>query len=94
VLRMQLKSLQAEAAALQQELVRTGAAAGAAAAAAAAGGVDAQQQQFGYLVAGSPVGGGAGGVPLRLPQALRELGQWQRRAQQAELLTEEVGPQC
>jgi hypothetical protein len=92
VLRMQLKSLQAEAAALQQELVRTGAAAGAAAAAAvAAGGSDAQQQQFGYWAGGSPVSVGGGGAPLQLPQALRELGQWQRRAQQAELLAEEVG---
>jgi hypothetical protein len=92
VLRMQLKSLQAEAAALQQELVRTGAAAGAAAAAAVASGVDAQQQQqFGYLAGGSPMGVGACGVPLQLPQALRELGQQQRRAQQAELLAEEVG---
>ncbi|WIA40584.1 hypothetical protein OEZ86_013925 [Tetradesmus obliquus] len=89
VLRMQLKALQAEAAALQQELVRTGAAAGAAA--AAAGGMDAQQQ-FGYVLGGRPLGGigGGGGAPLQLPQALRELGQWQRRAQQAELLAEEA----
>jgi hypothetical protein len=87
---MQLKSLQAEAAALQQELVRTGAAAGAAAAAAAAGGMDVQQQ-LGFGFGGSPVGVGGGGAPLPLPQALRELGQWQRHAQQAELLAEEVG---
>lgn len=83
VLRMQLKALQQEAAALQQELMRAGAAAGAAAAASEAGEL--------YPAAAALTSVAVGGAPMQLPQALRELGQWQRRAQQAELAVHEVG---
>jgi hypothetical protein len=71
VLRLQLTQAKAEAAALQQELVRAGAAAAAAGPAAAA------------------AAGPAEGV-LQLPAALRELGQWKQRAQEAEQLLDEV----
>lgn len=79
VLRLQLKHQQAGLAAMQQELMRAGAAAGAAAAAAGEGGE----------AGAAAVSIGASGV-VQLPQALRELGQLQRRAQEAEAALDEV----
>lgn len=91
VLRLQLRHLQEEVAALQQELIRTGAAAGAAAAAG-------QQQLYPAAEAGIVAGAGAAALgnkmaPMQLPQALRELGQLQRRAQEAQSALDEVGAQ-
>lgn len=91
VLRLQLKHLQTEVAALQQELVRAGAAAGASA--AAAGGYQLYPSGEVGAVAAAVVSG-TGGGPVQLPQVLRELGQWQRRAQEAELALDEVGSNC
>lgn len=78
VVRLQLGQLQAELSALQQELMLRGAVA---AGAAAADG----RSTWAAAVADSGTG-----MPLSLGEALRELGRWQRRAEEAEAQLDEV----
>jgi hypothetical protein len=78
VVRLQLGQLQAELSALQQELMVRGAAA--AGAAAADGGST-------WAAAVADTGSG---MPLSLGEALRELGRWQRRAEEAEAQLDKV----
>jgi hypothetical protein len=79
VARLQLSQLQSELEALQQELMRSGAAA-----TAAGGG----SSRLAVAAAGGADRAGAG--PLSLADALRELGQWQRRVQEVEAQLDEV----
>jgi hypothetical protein len=81
VARLQLSQLQSELEVLQQELMRSGAAA-----ATAAGGGSSR------LAAAAAAAGAdrAGAGPLSLADALRELGQWQRRVQEVEAQLDEV----
>lgn len=85
-MRLQLAQLQSELEALQQELVATGAAAPAGGGTEVAGG----GQRAARLSAVDGAGGGAGSGPLSLADALKELGQWQRRVQDMEAQLDEV----
>jgi hypothetical protein len=77
VARLQLAQLQSDLQALQQELVRSGAAA-----MTACGGSSTSRA--------TAAAAAAGGGLLSLGDALRELGQWQLRAQEAEARLDEV----
>lgn len=83
IVRLQLCQLQSELEALQQELVASGAA-------AAGGGPVAGGGRAARLAAVGGAGAGAGSGPLSLADALRELGQWQRRVQDMEAQLDEV----